>query len=338
MNLRQSVPLSSLTTMRLGGIAKYVVGVTTQQDLIEAVNFAKENSIPWFVMGSGSNVIAHGDYEGLVILNRILGFEKISEDDSSVVYKVGAGEVWDSVVDKLTDLGLSGVEAMSFIPGYAGATPIQNVGAYGQEIADTLIELEAYDTNRGEFVILSNNDCQFSYRDSRFKNPANRYHIITSLTLKLSKAWLQPPFYPSLQKYLSDNAATDYSPANIREAVIAVRSSKLPPVDEMASAGSFFKNPIVERNIVDRILIDFPDAPHWPMSNGKAKLAAGWLIDKAGLKDFSRYGMAVFPGNALVITNISASSAGDLERFKSDIVNTVRNKFAVTLEQEPENL
>ena len=338
MKLSRDIPLASLTTMRLGGEAKYVIEASNREDIVQAVEFAKSKNLPWFVMGSGSNVIARGDYDGVVILNRILEFKKISEDESSSVYEIGAGEVWDSVVERLTILKLSGVEAMSFIPGYAGATPIQNVGAYGQEIADTLIELEAYDTDSGEFVTLSNSDCQFSYRNSKFKDPSKRHHIVISLTLKLSKSRLQPPFYPSLQKYMDENFITDYSPTSVRNAVIAVRSSKLPPVDKIASAGSFFKNPIVEVDLLNKILLDFPDAPHWQMPNNKVKLAAGWLIDKAGLRNFSRYGMEVFPGNALVLTNISAKSIGDLEKFKFDIIETVRQKFGVVLEQEPENL
>ncbi|MCL2173981.1 UDP-N-acetylmuramate dehydrogenase [Candidatus Saccharibacteria bacterium] len=338
MKYQENVSLASLTTMRLGGAARYVAEILGQDDLVTAVEFAREHDLPWFVLGGGSNVVARGDFNGVIILNRIKGFEKLDEDDVSATYKIGAGEIWDSVVERLVDAGLSGVEAMSAIPGYAGSTPIQNVGAYGQEIADTLVELEAYDTDSDEFVVLDHDECGFSYRNSIFKDPATRHHIITSMTLKLSKESPRPPFYPSLQKYLDDNNITDYTSINIRQAVIAIRADKLPDPAETASAGSFFKNPIVSRAVADKLLADFPDAPHWEMPEDKQKLAAGWLIDQAGLKSYSAHGMQIYPKNALVVTNLSAKSADDLEKFKSEVITRVQEKFSVTLEQEPESL
>lgn len=330
--------LAELTTMRLGGQARWVVEVASRDDLIEALDFARERGLPWFMLGDGSNVIAHADYDGVIILCRIAGFEKLAEDDTSATYNIGAGEMWDSVVKRTCDLGLSGIEAMSAIPGRAGSTPVQNVGAYGQEIADTLVELEAYDTETESFVTLSRDDCHFSYRNSRFKNPVGRHHIITSITLRLNKTWLTPPFYPALEQYLTQQTATDYSPSTIRAAVIAIRADKLPPVDQVASAGSFFKNPIVTQANAEALLEKFPGAPHWPMPGDRTKLAAGWLIEQTGLKGFTKYGMAVYPKNALVLTNLSATSADDLDRFQADIIAAVQTKFGIVLEQEPENL
>jgi UDP-N-acetylmuramate dehydrogenase len=305
---------------------------------VRAVEFARKRNLPWFVLGGGSNVVAKGDYDGVIILNRIEGFEKLSEDETSATYRIGAGEDLDSIIAKLANLGLSGIESMSAIPGCAGSTPVQNVGAYGQEIADTLIELEAYDTDSDEFVVLSHDDCDFSYRNSIFKNPATRHHIIASITLHLRKKQLEPPFYPVLEKYLSDNDITDYSPTNIRGAVIAIRANKLPDPREIASAGSFFKNPIVPRDAAEKLLSEFPDAPHWEMPEGQEKLSAGWLIDQAGLKSYSSHGMQIYPKNALVVTNLNAQSADDLEQFKSEIIAYVKEKFNVILEQEPETL
>ena len=338
MKLQERVSLSSLTTMRLGGTARYVAKIDDNDSLLEVTSFAHDHNLPWFVIGSGSNIIADGDYDGVIILNRIRGFEKVSEDSASATYKIGAGEIWDSIVEKVCGLGLSGIEAMSAIPGRAGSTPVQNVGAYGQEIADTLIGLDAYDTKNNEFVTLTPGDCKFSYRNSVFKDPATRHHIITSITLRLRKNQLAPPFYPALEKYLSANDITDFSPNNIRQAVINVRAEKLPPVEKIASAGSFFKNPIVEKVVAEKLLSKFPDAPNWDMGENKVKLAAGWLIDQAGLKGFSKYGMMVYPKNALVLVNNDATSYDDLDRFKSEIVDIIRDKFGITLEQEPENL
>ena len=338
MKYQENVPFATLTTMRLGGVARWVVEILNQDDLVAATEFARERDLSWFVLGGGSNVVAGGDFGGLIILNRIKGFEKLDEDADSAVYKIGAGEIWDSVVERLTTVGLSGIEAMSAIPGCAGSTPIQNVGAYGQEIADTLIELEAYDTDTDEFVTLGRDECGFSYRNSIFKSPATRHHIIVSITLQLSKKPPQPPFYPSLQNYLDENEITDYTAANIRAAVMAIRAEKLPDPDDIASAGSFFKNPVVAREVAEKLLVEFPDAPHWEMPNDQMKLAAGWLIDQAGLKSYAAHGLQIYPKNALVVTNLSAKSANDLEKFKSEIITRVQEKFGVTLEQEPENL
>jgi len=338
MKYQENVSLATLTTMRLGGAARYVAEILNKDDLVAAVEFARERDLPWFVIGGGSNIVAQGDFDGLIILNRIKGFVKLDEAADSAVYQIGAGEIWDSVVERLVAANLSGVEAMSAIPGVAGATPIQNVGAYGQEIADTLIELEAYDTDRDQFVTLDAEACGFSYRNSIFKNPATRHHIITSITLRLSKKPPQPPFYHSLEKYLKEHNITDFTAATIRDAVIKIRADKLPNPRQIASAGSFFKNPIVPRAVAEKLLSEFPDAPHWPMPGDKEKLAAGWLIDQAGLKAYSSHGLQIYPKNALVVTNLSAKSAADLAKFKSEIIAQVKAKFGVTLEQEPENL
>jgi len=324
--------------MRLGGLARYVAEVSSRGDLQEAVAFARERRLPWFVMGGGSNVVALGDFEGLIILNRIKGFDLLKQDDASATYQLGAGEIWDLAVERLAREGLSGIEAMSGIPGYTGATPIQNVGAYGQEIADVLIELEVYDTETDRFVTLTAESCGFSYRNSIFKNPGTRRYIICSLTLQLSKMPPEPPFYPSLEQYFSDNAITVFTPQVVREAVIAIRAGKLPDSLEIASAGSFFKNPIVESSFAERLINQYPNAPHWKLSDNKTKLAAGWLIEAAGLRSYQAHGLQIYPKNALVVTNISAQSADDLVKFRTDIIRKIQDKFGITLEQEPEEI
>lgn len=339
MVTRENVALGTLTTMQLGGLARYVVEITTHNELVEAITFARGKNLPFFVLGGGSNVIASDeDFDGVIILNLIKGFEKLAEDDMSAAYRIGAGEIWDEVVARLCDLGLSGIEALSAIPGTAGATPVQNVGAYGQEIADTLVELEAYDVDLGQFVTLSRDDCRFTYRNSVFKDPQTRHHVIVSITLSLRKKSLKPPFYPALQKYLDENEISDFSPQSIRAAVIAVRADKLPDPRRIANTGSFFRNPIVNRTTADKLLTDFPNMPHWPTNDGQVKLAAGWLIDQADLKSFSKYGLQLYPKNALVVTNIAHATAKDLTKFKEEIIAKVQEKFGVELEQEPENL
>ncbi|HET8690324.1 MAG TPA: UDP-N-acetylmuramate dehydrogenase, partial [Candidatus Saccharimonadales bacterium] len=256
----------------------------------------------------------------------------------STTVKIGAGELWDDMVDRSVDMNLSGIEALSAIPGTAGATPVQNVGAYGQEIADTLVELEALDTDTMEMVALENKDCEFTYRNSVFKNPESRHHIITSITLKLSKTQMKPPFYTSLQNYFEQNDVTDFSPASVREAVRAIRAVKLPDPAKVANTGSFFKNPIVDHSQAEKLAAAYPDMPQFPVANVGVKLAAGWLIEQAGLKGYQNHGFTTSPDNALVVINQSADKYSDLELFKAEIIQKVRQKFSVQLEQEPETL
>jgi len=334
MKIQENILLSELTTMQIGGTASFVLACYNRDDIRNAIEFAKEKNLPWFVMGGGSNILASGDYYGVIILNRIKGFKQLD----NVTFRIGAGEKWDKTVAKLCAKDLSGVECLSLIPGVAGATPVQNVGAYGQDISQTLVKLTAFDTRDGQFKTLTNADCKFAYRSSIFKSQDNRHYIICDITLRLKHELLQSPFYPALEKYLEENSIFDFSPVSIRQAVINIRNSKLPPVDKIPNTGSFFKNPLVASKVAEKLLTEFPSAPHWDMPDGQVKLSAGWLIDQSGLKGYKNYGFQVYPKNALVITNITNGTAADLAKFKAEIIAKVKEKFGVTLEQEPENL
>jgi UDP-N-acetylmuramate dehydrogenase len=334
MLIQENISLVELTTMRIGGKARYVLTCSDNNDVKNAVQFARDKNLPWFVIGGGSNIVAASDYDGVIILNQIKGFYKI--DDTT--YKIGAGENWDETVARLCDLDLSGVECLSLVPGVAGSFPVQNVGAYGQDISQVLTELTAFDANTDKFVTLTNADCNFSYRDSIFKSQKDRHYIICDITLRLSKKFIQPPLYKSLQDYLDEQKITDLSPKSIRQAVIDIRNLKLPPVDKIPSAGSFFKNPLVTSEFATNFLESFPDAPHWTMKDGRVKLSAGWLIDQAGLKSYQNHGFQIYPKNALVVTNIANGTAEGLRDFRAEIIQKVEQKFGVKLEQEPESL
>lgn len=339
MLTRHNVPLSELTTMRLGGLARLVVSVETAAELADAVAACAESEQPFFVLGGGSNVIARDqEFAGTVILNRIRGFDPLEDTAQPTTVKIGAGEIWDEIVGRCVEMDLSGIEAMSAIPGTVGATPVQNVGAYGQEIADSLISLEALDTATMETVTLENKDCQFSYRNSIFKDPTKRHHIITSITLKLTKSHMKPPFYTSLQNYFEQNGVTDYSPRSVRQAVTAIRAVKLPDPAKVANTGSYFKNPIVEEDVAEQLAAKYPEMPQFPVANVGVKLAAGWLIEQAGLKGYQNHGFTTSPDNALVVINLAADKYSQLELFKDEIIDKVRATFGVTLEQEPETL
>ncbi len=337
--MESNVLLKNYTTMRLGGPATSLATAKDRDELVFLINEAQSHNQAILVMGEGSNLIV-GDkgFDGLIILNRIPGFEILNEDTASATLRIGAGEKWDDVVAKSVEHGLSGIENLSAIPGYAGAAPVQNIGAYGQEIADTLIELEAYDLLEKTFVTLKNADCDFAYRQSIFNTSSKRRYIVTSITLQLSKTGLQPPFYTSLQKYLDDNQITDYSPAMLRLAVTAIRSIKLPNPKQIANAGSFFKNPIVEKWLADDIKNSYNNAPIFTMDANSFKISAGWLIEETGLKGYQQDGMKVYDKNALVLINESATSYTQLSAIRDYVVDAVRDKFRINLTQEPEEI
>lgn len=338
----QNVSLASHSTMRLGGTAQYVIEVASHDELIESLAFAKEHSLPVRMIGSGSNIIWRDEgFRGVLLLSRIQCFEKIHEDESSATYKIGAGEILDDIIARTTKFGLSGIETLSLVPGTVGATPVQNVEAYGQEISQTLIELEAYDNQSGEFVTLQNNECDFSYRSSRFKTRDNGRFFITYLTLKLRKTTLQPPYHQGLQMYVDQWGKTDYSPTALREYVIDIRSQKLPDPSKVANNGSFFNNAIIPREQFDALFTEYPDIQHYPMPDGQVKIPARWLIENsgfsAGFQDQAT-GCGLWPKQALVVVNYTAKSTQDLETFAKMITDAVHAKFGIALRQEPELL
>jgi len=336
MDIHTNIPLKNLTTMKLGGPAKYFAEAHTVQDLHEFYKDAQAKNIPIFVLGGGSNVIAHDEgFSGLILRIKIPGFEIIEEDLYSVTIKIGAGEIWDEVVKRTVDMRLSGIEAMSAIPGTAGAAPVQNVGAYGQEISETLVSLEAYDSFEHTMVTLQNADCEFSYRHSIFRGSQQGRYVIASITLKLSRNLPSAPFYDSLQKYFDEHAISTFTHQIVRDAVIAIRSDKLPDPNVKPNTGSFFKNAIIEPWQRDELLAQHPDAKTFDMGNGTVKVPTGWLIEAAGFKGQLLHGMRVNEKNALVLINESATSYADLEAARDEIIGKVRDTFRIQIEQEP---
>ena len=336
MDVMTNISLKQYTTMKLGGEARYMATADSASDVVSLYRNARKENLPIFVLGGGSNVITHDEvFEGIVLLNKIKGFEIISETDETTDVKIGAGEVWDEVVEKAIGLGLQGIEAMSGIPGTAGAAPVQNVGAYGQEIADTLISLEAYDSKTDTIVTISADECDFSYRNSIFRDKEKGRYCILNITLRLNKAEPKPPYYASLQKYIDENDIREVNLLVIRVAVLNIRSEKLPDPAELPSAGSFFKNALVEKWKLEELQKEYSDIPNYAMSDGRYKIPTGWLIDKAGLRGYRSHGMRVYEKNALVLVNDSATGYDDLAAIREEIVQIVFDKFGIKIEQEP---
>lgn len=341
MNIRQSVSLRDFSTMRLGGLASHLTKVKTQSELIQAVLWALERSLPAVMIGHGSNIVWRDQgFDGLVIVNQIKGFSQQNDGANHVLITVGSGEIWDQIVAGTVDQGLTGIESLSLIPGTIGATPIQNVGAYGQEIADTLVHVQAYDLQKKSMVTLSKEDCQLKYRSSRFKTSDRGRFFITSVTLRLKKQNPEPPFYPALQQYLDDHNITKFTPQTIRKAVIAIRSAKLPDPAKVANNGSFFANPIITRAKLEKLQANYPTITHWPVGDELFKIPAAWLVQEAGFKDYHdpKTGMATWPAQALVLVNEHATSTKQLLEFRDKITQAVKKKFGISLEQEPELL
>ncbi len=337
MHILENVSLKLYSTMRLGGTTRYACEITSEDELLEALAFAHSNQLTYRVIGSGSNIVWSDEgYQGLLIINKIESFDVLT-DGLSVT--IGAGTNWDAAVEKSVEIGLSGIEFLSLIPGTAGATPVQNVGAYGREIKDIFTSLRAYDTRKKDFVELHNEDCQFGYRTSRFKTHDAGRFIITSITLKLTGHPPEPPFYESLQKFLIEHGVVDFTSQSIRDAVLAIRRGRMPDPAKVANNGSFFANPIVSAIQFTELQSNFPTIVGWPVKDG-VKLAAGWLVEHAGFSDYhdAETGMATWSAQNLVLINEHATTTAELLKFKQKIVSAVQEKFAVTLEQEPELL
>ncbi len=334
MIIQENVPLSTITTMRLGGPADYVVDVESVDEALEAIEFAEEKNLPIYFLGTGANSLGLDEgFRGVIIRNHIKGFEILSETGNEIIVKAGGGEIWDDFVEYVTDKGYSGIEAMSKIPGTVGAAPVQNIGAYGQDVSNTLESVEAFDTLLDEYVEIPAKDCDFSYRHSIFNSgdTSGRYFILTC-TFRLKKGKLTPPFYNSLQAYLDEHGITDYSPKNIRQAVSEIRAGKLPDPAAIASAGSFFKNFILTDAEADEA--EKKGIPVY-RSATENKVNTGWLLENAGLKGKSFHGFKVSDKAALILINESGESYADLEQAEEEIAKIVYDKYGFKIEPEP---
>ena len=342
MNPQQNVSLAGYSTMGLGGQAAYLIEIHDRAEVPQAVAWAKERQLPLLMIGGGSNIVWRDEsFPGLVLVNKISRFESFEEDATNVYLTVGAGENWDSVVERSVAAGLTGIEALSLIPGSAGATPVQNVGAYGQDISQTLVSIEAFDTQTDALITIPASDCAFGYRTSRFKTTDRHRFLITAITLHLTRGNPQPPFYRAVQSYFDEHDIHTYTPATLREAVLAIRNAKLPDPEVVHNTGSFFANPIIDESALAQLRDSYPTIPSWETDTpGKVKIPAAWLLDQAGLKGIhdQQTGMATWPTQPLVLVNEAAKSTADLLAFKAKIIELVQKKFGITLEQEPELL
>jgi len=336
--LRENVPLAPFTTLGIGGPARYFCHVENENTLREVIDFAKSRNVPLFVLGGGSNLlIADAGYPGVVARIEIRGLQW-SDEGKRVRLIAGAGEDWDSVVAGCIGRGLFGVECLSGIPGSVGGTPVQNVGAYGQEISETLLRLRAYDRQTDNVVELDRAECGFTYRTSIFNTVALNRYIVLDVEYGLVKDGQAAVRYPDLLREL--DGVTPTLPV-VRNTVLRIRSSKAMVLQagdpDCRSAGSFFKNPIVTEETFDRIQASTDEkVPRYPAASGMVKTAAAWLIERAGIsKGFSLGAAGVSRKHTLALINKGGATADDVIALAREIRKRVEGRFGIRLFVEP---
>jgi len=289
---------------------------------------------PLMILGGGSNILITQNIEGTVLHNQILGIDVLNETEDHVFLKVGAGVVWHDLVLHTMSNNWGGLENLSLIPGSVGASPMQNIGAYGVEIKDVMQELEAYHINDDEVHVFSNEQCQFGYRESVFKRQFKGQYVILSVTFRLTKKHQVKTDYGAIQDVLHTKGIIEPSIQDVSAAVIEIRQSKLPDPKIIGNAGSFFKNPVVPKVIFERIRSTYPNAPNYPVNELEVKVPAGWLIETAGWKgkDFGRYG--VHDKQALVLVNRGGAKGQEIYDLSTKILEDVYAKFGVQLVRE----
>lgn len=330
--IQRDVSLQPYNAMAVPAMASHLLAVETLEQLDFALTYAKQHALRPLVLGEGSNTLFTQHYQGLIILNRLKGIELVEETNSSVLVKVNAGENWHEWVLYCLENGWHGLENLALIPGMVGAAPMQNIGAYGVELKDCLSSVELVMIEDGARFSLSNQECEFSYRDSLFKREMAGRAIVTAVTFRLNTHFVANLGYPALQNLFKGSSTVNAK--KVVETVCLIRKSKLPLPADLPNLGSFFKNPIVSLAEFEKLHQKHPDLV-WFQQEGAIKLAAGWLIEQAGWKDMKSSSLRVHADQALVIVNPEKVSGRDVLSFAAEIQTDISNKYGVTLEIEP---
>ena len=334
MDIINNRSLKPYNTFGIKVDAKHFVEVASAAEIQEARKYLKEHSENFLVIGGGSNILFTKNFDGLVIKINLKGKEHTGEDEKHYYVKAQAGEDWDEFVSYCVDHGYAGIENLSLIPGYVGASPIQNIGAYGVEMKDHFHSLEYLNLSDGSVRTMQTTECRFGYRDSVFKQELKGKVIILSVTFKLDKIPVFKTGYGAIKEELAILGSDELTIKKIREAVIRIRMSKLPDPTETGNAGSFFKNPLVSKVFHDKLKSGFPQLVSFPQSDGTYKLAAGWLIEQCGWKGKRSGDAGVHEKQALVIVNYGNATGSDIISLADQIRASVRKKFNVNLENE----
>jgi UDP-N-acetylmuramate dehydrogenase len=331
MTIAENISLKSLNTFGIQANARYYTAVERISDIEQLVTQSVFKEHPFFILGGGSNVLFVHDFGGLVIQSKILGIEIVREDDSEAFVRVGSGVVWDDFVQWAVTMGLGGAENLSNIPGNVGAAPVQNIGAYGVEAKDIIQSVEVFDLKRTQKYTMTNQDCKFAYRQSIFKQKDCAAHFITHVVFCLKKKPVLNTSYGKIEEELLRQ--NERSILAVRSAVIQIRRAKLPGVDELGSAGSFFKNPVIDKVSADNLIKRFPEIPNYP-DKENMKIPAAWLIENSGLKGFRKGNTGTYPLQPLVIVNYGGATGAEIAEFSMLVRTTVFEKFGIMLEPE----
>ena len=337
-SLQADVSLVSLNTLALPGYATLYARIVSTVQLTHLRGTAASSGIRRFVLGGGSNLVLTGDFDGLIVHMATLGRQLIGEDANAWYVQANAGECWHDFVQWTLQHGWAGLENLSLIPGTVGAAPIQNIGAYGLEVAERIHALTAFDWDKGEFIQFDNAACRFGYRDSVFKqegwSQSGRF-VVTDVTFRLPKRWEALLRYGDIANELTARGIVDATAPQIAEAVIAVRRRKLPDPAVLPNTGSFFQNPVVGAASGATLLARFPDMPNYPQADGRVKLAAGWLIEQAGWKGRDLGPVGMYEKQALVLVNRGGATGRDVLELMLAVQRDVREQFGVELLPEP---
>ena len=344
MHIREQVPLAPLTTLGVGGPARYFVEARTESDVREAVEYAESRNLPLFVLGGGSNLlVSDNGFDGLVLKISLRGIQQADASGDHVTFSVAAGEEWDDFVARAVDENCAGIECLSGIPGSVGGTPVQNVGAYGQEVSETVRELEVFDRQSMQLKTFSNTECGFGYRTSLFNSTERDRYVILRVSFSLCCGGRPTIRYADLQKNFAD-VIGEPTLLEVRNAVREIRHSKamliVPGDDDARSAGSFFKNPIVPQSQFEDLDVHLQlgglALPSYPATDGFRKLAAAWLVEHAGFaKGYNRGPAGISRRHTLAIVNRGGATAADIVALKDEIQSRVFSEFGIQLQPEP---
>lgn len=334
MQIRENISLRPYNTFGIDAKAKRFATFGSITELEELLNCRLPVADCRLILGGGSNILLTKDFDGAVLKNELMGIEIVKEDDEHVYVKAGAGENWHGLVMHCVENGFAGMENLSLIPGNVGASPMQNIGAYGVEVKDVFHELEAYHLHDRALVKFSLPDCGFGYRESVFKRKYKGQFVIVSVTFRLNKKPVFHTGYGAIQQELEKMGVQELSIKAISQAVINIRSSKLPDPKEVGNAGSFFKNPPVEKAKFNELKRAHPSIPSFPFDEGHVKVPAGWLIEQCGWKGFRRGDAGCYPKQALVLVNYGNASGEEIYALSGEILQSVKDKFGIELERE----
>lgn len=330
--IKENISLKKYNTFGIDSQCRFFIECSSINEILEFIKIHNKQNLPLLILGGGSNVLFTKDFDGNVLRPAIKGIEIIEETIDYVILKVGSGEDWDEFVGYCVNNNWGGIENLSLIPGNVGTSPIQNIGAYGVEVKDVIVEVEAVDLENLSTNRYQNIECEFAYRDSVFKKKLKGKVVITHVTFKLNKKPTYKLDYGNLNEEL--NKFDELNLKNIRQAVINIRESKLPNPEEIGNAGSFFKNPVVSKEKFEKLEKLYPEIPHYPQADGLVKIPAGWLIEKAGWKGKRVGNVGVHENQALVLVNYGQATGREIMHFARNIQQTIIILFDLELEIE----